>query len=179
METLFIEKLASAYREDMPASVRSLAFAAASIIYKAAGQAKKAATFQKMASCDPGPGANPVACAIHAALGARYAAGLEKEAFAATKNLVMGSLGLAPRIGGVSMDALKYLLLGSGLVGAIGGGGAFATRRALQADSEKLLKLEQERNMMNQLAADVDRELKLRKLDPTPENKAAVVDYIT
>ena len=51
--------------------------------------------------------------------------------------------------------------------------------RLTQSDDNKLLKLEQERNMMKQLASDIERELALRNIQPTPATRAAAVDYLT
>lgn len=169
-----VEKKAEALRKSMPPYVRKQAFKAASLIYDRAGLGDKplAFAFRKMASADPGPDANPIACAIHAALG--------KDVHDKSANRLIGlASALVPGTVSTAADAIK-ILAGTGLVaGGVLGAGAFGTGRLLDSNNEKLLKLEQERNIMRRMTGDIERELKLRNLQPTPENRAAAVDYLT
>jgi len=179
--TSSLEKKAKALREDMPAFNRQQAFKAAALIYKKAGKEEHrlAYAFRKMAADDPGPAANLVASCVHRALGKselRKRANMEK---LASPGLMGLASSMVPGTVASAADAAKILLAGGLLTGGVVGAGVFGTKKMMGAENDKLLKLEQERNIMGRMTRDIENELKLRNLDHTPENKAAVVDYLT
>ena len=174
-----IYKIAEARRLNMPANDRVTAFKAAAAAYICSDRQGEpmARALIKFAGEDPGPEANPVATAIHAAMGRhlRQEAGIDKQAYAFWEGIKR----LVPTGASTLIDGLKIIGAAGLGAGAIGGAGVFGTQRLLEGDDAETLKLERRRAAMKRLTAEIDRELKVRKLAPTPENQAAVVDYLT
>jgi len=175
-----IEKTAAILRNDMPSQTRVCAFKVAALIFQRAEGADDSLrhAFTKMASADPGPAANPIATAIHSALGKGAAAGHLKEASAILSKLVGAKDMIA---GGASnaADLIKIVAGTGALAGVVGGAGGFALKRGLESEDDRLLKLENEKVIMQRLANDIQKELSMRGLAATPKNTAAVVDYLT
>lgn len=73
----------------------------------------------------------------------------------------------------------RSVLLTGGATGAASAAGLWGLNRIFNGENQRLRKLETERDTYHRLAAEVSAELKRRKLTPTPENTAAVVDYLT
>jgi hypothetical protein len=63
--------------------------------------------------------------------------------------------------------------------GSLLGGGAWVARRGLSNEDEATRRLEIQRDTYQRLAADIRAEMARRKLKSTPENVAAVADYLT
>lgn len=98
--------------------------------------------------------------------------------WALNKGLAMGKnfFGLGGSV--VNEGANLLGLMGAG-VGAVGGGGLWAINRGITGEDQKLREMELQRDTYHQLTSEVQAELKRRKMAPTPENTAAVVDYLT
>lgn len=171
-------KKAEVMRRDMPGAVRRQALKAASVLYEGAGRGHQplGKAFRRLSLQDPGPAANSLATAIHSALGksARDLHSKEANAGALVSGIqrLLGFASTAPEL-------IKMMTLAGAGVGAAGGAGIFALNRTLSKDDVKVRKLQRQRDIMKRLTRDIDEELKVRNLDPTPKNTAAVVDYLT
>jgi hypothetical protein len=82
-------------------------------------------------------------------------------------------------VAAVTPEVFRMLTLGMMAAGGVAGGGAWAFNRSLTGEDEKLRQLEIQRDTYGQLSAEVKAELARRKMDPTPANQAAAVDYLT
>lgn len=155
---------------------RRSAFKVASYIFRQAGEDKDPVgrALIKLASEDPGPVANRLALAVFAAIGKH-----EKQASRPLAMLTGIGRALVPGSMETALGAAKLALIGSAAAGGAVGAGVLGTQRLMEKDEDKNLKLMQEKALMKKLSDDVRRELQLRKLAPTPENTAAVVDYLT
>lgn len=177
-----IEKTAAVLRKSMPESVRKRAFRVAHAAYVSAGRSdcRTCGAFLKLAHEDPGPRGNPLATAVHAALGRVFREFSEVEKAASQWwNPVYLAGRIAGGGAGTAAQLMKAVPLAGLTVGAAGGGGLFALKRHLEKDDVKTRKLQRQRAIMKRLTEEIDQELKIRGLDPTPENQAAVVDYLT
>lgn len=76
-------------------------------------------------------------------------------------------------------EAARLMALAGAAAGIPLGGGIWALRRGVTKEDQKLRELEIQRDTFGQLTSEVAEELKRRKMAPTPENTAAVVDYLT
>lgn len=87
--------------------------------------------------------------------------------------------GLLGGLGAVTPEVMGGLAMIGLAGGGVAGGSTWALNRALTGEDEKLRQLELQRDTYGQLSAEVKAELARRKLDPSPANQAAAVDYLT
>lgn len=79
-------------------------------------------------------------------------------------------------IPGPVLQALAFM---GGTAGALAGGTAWATGRALGVEDQKAREMEIQRDTYRRLTSEVQNELKRRRMTPNPANTAAAVDYLT
>lgn len=78
-----------------------------------------------------------------------------------------------------AQDAMKTIALVGAGAGVPLGGGAWMINRGLKNQDKDIRAMEIQRDTYGRLAQEVEDELRRRNLDPTPENVAATVDYLT
>lgn len=129
----------------------------------------------------PSSGAVQLASVVYTALGKAYkqAAALEKVAFGGIPRawgVLTGGAALSKQLTPKMLMLIGSLGVASG---AAGGGAVWGANRLLTKDDQKNRELEIQRDTYSRLTAEVENELKRRNLTATPENTAAVVDYLT
>jgi hypothetical protein len=86
----------------------------------------------------------------------------------------------ATRLGIATTPELAKMFTAAALAtGAAGGAGAWALEKKITGEDNKLRDREIQRDTYGRLAAEIQAELERRKLQPSPKNTAAVVDYLT
>lgn len=87
--------------------------------------------------------------------------------------------GVSSLVGGALGEGASLAAALGVATGAVGGAGLWGMKRGLTQQNEKLRQLEIQRDTYHQLSAEVRDELARRKMQPTPSNVAAAVDYLT
>jgi hypothetical protein len=124
-------------------------------------------------------GHRKIASVVFSSLGRVMRAPMDKEAFLSGPKVLNALKAVVGASSALTPDMLKIIVGAGGLTGALGGAAVYGAQRGVTNQDAKLREEEVRRDTYNSLAKEIDDELKRRQLSNTPNNQAAVADYLT